>query len=189
MVSLSSLCDRRALMSGVTRLVGLSLFALAVSKGSWAFINSPASADEVAGGLPNLVGRWDVLKAKKQGKGRKTKYILSASPRLENIGDAPAGPSHMRFYVSTDLALDKSDPPLTVRFNGQEVPIGVDFPALDPGESKRLDFHKIKLKKKDFVERLKGRYLLGVADWNDEVDESNEDDNVFPEPGDKVRPF
>ncbi len=183
----SSPRDRRAFVTVLARVLGVGLVALMISSGAPAL--TPASAGEVEGGLPNLVGRWDVLKAKKQGKGRKAKYILSASPRLENIGEFPAGPSHMRFYVSTDLTLDESDPPLTVKFNGQEVPIGVDFPTLSPGESKRLDFHKIKLSKKDFVERLQGRYVLGVADWGEDVNESIEDDNVFPEPGDNVRPL
>src|SRR5688572_7937843 len=82
-VPLASPYKRRALLPAVTRVLGLSLLALAVSNGLPAGISAPASAGEVAGGLPNLVGQWDVLKAKKQGKGRRTKYILSASPRLE----------------------------------------------------------------------------------------------------------
>jgi hypothetical protein len=166
-------CSRRT--AGALALALLVLAPVASGK--------PARAGEPS--LPNLVGHWDKLKIKKNGR----KKTLQATLRVTNSGEAAAGESRVRFFLSTDRTLSEDDAPLTVRFNGSELPVEVPCDPLAAGASRTFKFDGIKLSKRDYVSKLKGKFLLGVVDFTEVVAESDEDDNVFPGADDKANPL
>ncbi len=128
---------------------------------------------------PDLRGSWPLLRVKRQGQGAKIKYTITAAFKIANSGNAQSGASRVRFFLSTDTVRDAGDIPVTVVVRGTPIPVEIPINALAPAGSQRMAVPHIKVAKKTYVQKLKGKYLIGVADFRGSVLESDESNNEF----------
>ena len=112
---------------------------------------------------PDLTGSWSSLN-KKWFRGR---CLLRGNFVVENQGNATAGDSILKFYLSEDDILDEGDMDL------KEVAVG----ELDAGQSQNKRFFALLPKGLDPA----GRYVIAVVDATDAVTETNENNNQIPE--------
>jgi hypothetical protein len=114
---------------------------------------------------PDLTGSWSSLN-KKWFRFRR-RCLLRGNFVVENQGNATAGDSILKFYLSEDNILDEGDMEL------KEVAVG----ELDAGQSQNKRFFALLPKGLDPA----GQYVIAVVDATDAVTETDENNNQIPE--------
>ena len=121
-----------------------------------------AKIGEIPAEGPDLTGSWSSLD--KRGFG--TRCLLRGKFMVENQGNATAGDSVLKFYLSEDDILDEGDMELKE--------VAVD--ELDAGQSQNQSFFTLLPKGLDPT----GQYVIAVVDATNIVTETNETNNQVP---------
>lgn len=104
--------------------------------------------------LPDLTGSWISLSSSDG-------YHLTGEFRIRNIGQAAAGPSKVRFYLSKNGVVLAAKPFKTVNI----------LNSIEAGKGKRI------LIDRTFATSVTGKYVVAVIDQENQVIEANEANN------------